>query len=252
MKLYEIVSKLKVLVNIFIPASICSDENELKDFEVKNIGLSTTATVDVIKECALNGINFLIVLDPVFYNPIDNMIPNEIGKRKKRLIEKSNLLIARVTAFNYDADFNEFKYWGLSGKWQKRTNKLVNSFVLEKSMTANEISKLIEESLKIKNIGIVGCADKPGKRISLCFSTGDIITEELFINDIIITSEINGQLIGETVRDCTCFGINKALIVIPRNASEKAGILKLGKFITDSFPETNCKYIESGELYTYL
>ena len=247
MKLYEIVSKLKVLVNIFIPASICSDENKLNNFEIKNIGISTTATVDVIKKCALNGINFLIVLDPVFYNPIDNMIPNEIGKRKKRLIEKNNLLIARATAFNYNADFNEFKYWGLSG-----TNKLVNSFVLEKSMTANEISKLIEESLKIKNIGIVGCVDKPGKRISLCFSTGDIITEELFINDIIITSEINGQLIGETVRDCTLFGINKALIVIPRNASERAGISELSKFITDSFPETNCKYIESGQLYTYL
>lgn len=252
MKLHEIVYKLKLLVNFFIPTTICPDENELKDFEIKNIGISTTATVDVIKESALSGINFLIVFDPIFYNSIDNVIPNEIAKRKKRLIEKNNLLIARATAFNYNADFNEFKYWGLSGKWQKRTNPLVNSFVLEKPMTANEVSKLIEESLKIKNIKIVGCADKPGKRISLCFSTGDIITEELFINDIIITSEINGQLIGETVRDCTLFGINKALIVIPRNASERAGISELSKFITDSFPEMNCKYIESGELYTYL
>ena len=52
MKLYEIVSKLKVLVNIFIPASICSDENKLNNFEIKNIGISTTATVDVIKKCA--------------------------------------------------------------------------------------------------------------------------------------------------------------------------------------------------------
>lgn len=88
MKLFEVIFKLKLLVNIFIPQVICSDENKLDNFEIKNIGISTTATVDVIKECALNGINFLIVLDPVFYNPIDNMIPNEIGKRKKGLLKK--------------------------------------------------------------------------------------------------------------------------------------------------------------------
>lgn len=110
MKLYEIISKIKLLAEVFIPKAICADERMLENFDVNNIGISQAATFGVIGKCIKESINFLIVCEPIFYNPTDIIIPNEIAKKKKRLITNNNIIIARLGNFNYDENFNEFKY----------------------------------------------------------------------------------------------------------------------------------------------
>lgn len=251
MKLYELINTIKLLANVFLPKTIGIDKVNFENFDVKSIGISRTATVAVIKKCIEEKKNLLIVCEPIFYNLLDDTIPNEIAVKKKKLIENNNIIILRLSNFNYTESFNEFKHWGLSGEWQKRTNPSVNSFIFEKPLTAIQIARTLEASLKIKHIKIVGCADEPGKRISACFATEQLVLEELFYNGFIVSSESNKQLIVEIINDCADFGINKALILIPHSVSKGAGMTYLCDFIQYQFQNINCKYIECGEMYKY-
>lgn len=110
---------------------------------------------------------------------------------------------------------------------------------------------MMEKKLNVEHIKIIGCIDKPGKNISLCFSAEKYISDELFKNDFIISSEISEQIIGENIRDCAELGINKSLIVIPHSIIKLAGLIKLRTFMSEQFPSISSRYIECTELYSY-
>ena len=65
------------------------------DNEVSGVCISMFATPEVIKKCTDRNINFLIVHEPVFYNHMDDHIPNKLAELKKEFIEKSGITIAR-------------------------------------------------------------------------------------------------------------------------------------------------------------
>ena len=224
------------------------------DNEIKKVGITMFPTVDVIKYCARNGINFLITHESIYYSHRDDSIPNEIAQKKKELAEENGLTIARFHDFPHNAvpDMicaGELKYLGLKGKWTKGKYFAVNNFLLDEPVTAAELARTIGEKLDLRHVRTAGCTDKPGRKIACCFGTPGHIEEELFENDFVLTGEICEWSVGELARDCAQLGLNKAIIVLSHIGSERAGMMYLNDLINERIPGICCEYIECGEVY---
>lgn len=224
--------------------------------EITKVGVSMFATPQVIDECVKNNINFLIVHEPVFYNHWDDKLPNDLAKEKKTLIEKSKVTIARYHDYAHIIDKDlicegELKYAGLKGEKIHIGTVAVNRFKSDEELTAKELAVLLEKNLGIKHIRIAGEPNKKGSRISCCFGTPGHLAEELRDNDFVLTGEICEWEIGEMARDYAQLGRNKAVLVMGHIGSERAGMMLLADIIKQKHPETDVRYIECGEVYSY-
>ncbi len=226
------------------------------DSEISGVGVSMFATPDVLKKCAEQNINFLIVHEPMFYNHWDDHIPNETAESKKRLAESLGITVARyhdhAHIINNDMIYEgEIKYSGLIGKKIKTGIFGVNRFELDEPLTAKELASVLEKNLGIKHIKIAGCCDKKGKMISCCFGTPGHVAEEMENSDFVLTGEICEWEMGETARDYAQLGYNKALLVMGHIGSERAGMMYFTDILKEKYPGLNVEYIECGEVYSY-
>ncbi len=65
------------------------------DEEIKNVGTAMFATPDVIARAKANGVNFLIIHEPLFYTHFDKEMPYELCFKKKKLIEDAGITVFR-------------------------------------------------------------------------------------------------------------------------------------------------------------
>lgn len=226
------------------------------DNEVSGVCISMFATPEVIKKCTDRNINFLIVHEPVFYNHMDDHIPNKLAELKKEFIEKSGITIARYHDHAHipgnDLIYEgEIKYSKLVGRKIITDMFAVNRFELDEALTAKELAAELEKNLEIKHIKIAGCCDKKGKKIGCCFGTPGHVAEELAYNDFVLTGEICEWEVGEMARDYAQLGYNKAVLVMGHIGSERAGMVYLADILKKKHPELNINYIECEEVYSY-
>ena len=226
------------------------------DAEIRGIGISMFATPDVIRACAKNGYNFLIVHEPTYYNHWDDAIPYAVGEEKRRLIEECGLTIVRfhdhAHSMQPDLIFNgEMRALDLKGHSEPTEFFGTNDYVLDEPMTARELAAHIERKLGIRHVRIAGCADKRGRRISCSFGTPGHIAEALERDDFVLTGEICEWAEGQLVRDYAQLGYNKAILVMGHIGSERDGMRRLAELLREKYPELPAEYLECGEVYQY-
>ena len=224
--------------------------------EISGVGVSMFATPEVLRKCHEENINFLIVHEPVFYNHNDDCLPNKTAEEKKKLIDDLNVTIVRYHNHAHirgnDAIYEgEIRYSELEGQRIITDKFAKNQFRLKEPMTAKELAKKLEQTLGIKHIKIAGEANRKGSRISCCFGTPGQVAEQLYENDFILTGEICEWELGETLRDLSQLGYNKAVLVMGHIGSERAGMMYLTDILKEKHPELYIKYIECGEVYSY-
>ena len=258
MKIYELFKELKDMAPGFNPKETC-DTYKIGDgeAEIKNVGVSMFATPEVIRKCAADGINFLIVHEPMFYNHYDKEISNKIGYEKENLIEKTGLTVVRFHDYAHAANPDLIaegmtKYMRLPGECNlNKNNGGTDEVILNEPMTALELAAYVEKNLNIRHIRVAGCTDKKGKRIACCFGTPGGVVEKLEDYDFVLTGEICEWCVGEIVRDYAQLGQTKAILVMGHVGSERAGMIHIADILKEKHPELNIKYIESEELYSY-
>ena len=226
------------------------------DSEIKGVGVSMFATPEVIKKCTDNGINFLIVHEPVYYNHFDDEIPNETARMKKEFLDGSGVTVARyhdhAHMTNNDLIYTgEIKYSGLLGEKILCNKPAITRYLLDKPMTSKELAALLEKNLGIKHIRIAGCTDKPGRKVSCCFGTPNSTYEEFDESDFILIGEVCEWRLAEMARDCAQLGVNKAVLVMGHIGSERDGMKLLADILKERHPELAVSYIECGEVYSY-
>lgn len=258
MKISELFEELKNMAPKFKPDKTCDTyKSGNGDDVIGKVGVSMFATPDIIRKCKDNGINFLIVHEPTFYNHFDSEIPNKIGLEKKTLIEKAGVTIVRFHDFAHMADTDlisegMLKYMQLPGecKLEKRHGGM-DEVILDTPMTATELAEYIENKLNIKHIKIAGCNDKKGQRIACCFGTPGGVTEALDEYDFVLTGEICEWRDGEIARDYAQLGYTKAILVMGHIGSERAGMMHIADILKSRHPELCIEYMECGEVYSY-
>ena len=118
-------------------------------------------------------------------------------------------------------------------------------------MSANELAALFREKIGVKHIRIAGNGEFKGKRIGACFGmpagVPEILTDEK--TDFVMIGEACEYRLCEFARDAAELGINKAMIVLGHEGSERSGMKYLAKLMSEKHPELKIEYVECGEVY---
>ncbi|MBQ2809386.1 MAG: Nif3-like dinuclear metal center hexameric protein [Clostridia bacterium] len=223
--------------------------------EIKRVGVTMFATVDVIREAMEWGADMLIVHEPTYYDHMENLVESPVIDAKRALIEKSGIVIYRYHDRMHHRPIDqipegEIYYMGLKGKMEKTQYSASYTFDCDTPITATELCEIMKNELGIKHLRVAGELNKKATRLALCFGTPggvyDLLRDESI--QIVMTGEACEWMLAEYARDASALGFNKTLIVMGHIPSERDGMRLLAKRLDESMP-IEIKYIECGEVY---
>lgn len=226
------------------------------DKELTGVGVTMFATPEVIREAAKQGLNLLIVHEPLCYDHMDSCVPFDIGYEKYKLLDEYGITVFRFHDYAHSLDPDlifegQTSCMKLSGRAEKGRYYGVNRFVLDKEMTARELARHLENRLHIRHVRIAGSADRKGRYLSCCFGAPGHTGEELAETDFVLTGELCEWREGELARDYAQLGYNKAILVMGHVGSERDGMRLLADRLSQRHADLSVRYLECGELYSY-
>lgn len=223
--------------------------------EIKSIGVTMFATVDVVKQAMAQGIDMLIVHEPTYYDHMDIRIETPVTSAKKKLIDESGMVIYRyhdnMHFRNVDqVPEGEIHYLGLKGTLESTPYSASYIFTCDEPITATHLAEIMKNDLGIKHLRIAGELNKESTRLAACFGTPSGVFELLCDDsiEIVMTGEACEWKLAEYARDAAALGFNKTLMVMGHIPSERDGMRLLCKRMREKFPVT-VTYIECGEVY---
>ncbi len=258
MKINELISELRALAALPVNEEKTVDVIKVGDgeAEISKVGVAMFATPSVIRAASEQGVNFLIVHEPLFYTHRDTEMPYAQCLEKKAMLEQAGLTVFRFHDYAHSTEPDliyegELLYSGLSGSYERGRFFAINHFILDEEMTTVELAKRLEASLGARNFRIVGDRENKVKRISCCFGTPGHLFEEIDECDVVLTGEICEWGIGEYVRDAAELGKKKSMIVMGHINSEKCGMKLLFERLKLAHPELSPEYFDCGDVYSY-
>lgn len=256
MKAYEIMNRI---VGEEFYASHPDTVDVLKigdaDCEVWRIALCHMATPDVIRAAAAWGADMLITHEPLFYNHTDEYTPWIMTERKRALLEEAGFPVFRYHDSMHFRDEDEIGAAFIARTGLRGTFDGALGFVADEPVSAADLSRLIERTLDIRHVRIVGDADTPTRGITLALGArgGGAVTEMLTSPDIGIA--VYGELCEwadcEPVRDAAQLGMAKALIILGHTASERFGMEWKAESIDGVYDGAEAKYFDCGDIYSF-
>lgn len=220
------------------------------------IAVTCFPSVNSLRSAADWGAELMITHEPLFYNHSDVFSDNLVSNEKKRLLTESKMTVWRwhdhAHAAVPDAINEGIRTVLGSGEYEERDIGLyrpARRYKLDTPLTAREILR------RIGNQGnIVGCADKPMSRLSLCCG----FAQEQTIKCEIASGEVDAVIAGETlqwnaaeyVRDAYQLGYELALILGGHSVTEEFGMKLLSERLKTKFPECEVKFFSSGAPFT--
>jgi putative NIF3 family GTP cyclohydrolase 1 type 2 len=224
--------------------------------ELTGVVVTMWATPNVIRRAAELRANLIITHEPTFYDDNDKPLDNPVDKAKHELILNSGVVIFRYhTAMHrFTPDLipaGAFYYLGLEGELSKTKYFGSSIFTLKEPISANEIADLFKEKLGVKHIRIAGNGDFKAKTIGACLGSPAGVFEILRDDntDVVLVGEAREYTQCEYARDAAELGINKAVVTLGHEGSERAGMRYLAKLLSDKHPELQIDYVECGEVY---
>ena len=259
MKIREVIDDMRVWNGLEFSSNQTVDKYLVGDMdaEVKKVGVTMFASIEVIKKAIEEGINLLIVHEPTFYSNEETVdLNNPVHRAKKELLES-----AGITVFRYHdhphcmkedlIDISTIKYSGLKGEITGKPYWAVTEFVLDEALTGAELRDALKNNLNAQWSRIAGEMNKKGKVVAFACGTPGHIMELLLDDrtDFIVTGEVCEWIYGEFVRDLAAIGKNKALIIMGHCRSEYAGMIEVSRLLQEKFPQLPILHIESGDVY---
>lgn len=226
------------------------------EVELTGVAVTMWATPNVIRQATELGANLIITHEPTFYDDNDKPRDNPVDRAKAELIEKSGVVIYRYHTMMHKflpdlIPTGAFYYLGIEGEFTPTEYFGSSIFKLKTPLSANEIAALFKERLGVRHIRIAGNGDFKGSTVGACLGMPggvfEILTDEK--TDIVLVGEACEFHQCEYARDAMELGINKAMVVLGHEGSERAGMMYLAKLLSESHPELKIDYLECGEVY---
>ncbi len=224
--------------------------------ELKRVGITMHATVDVLRQVKEKGIDLLIVHEPTFYADDERVMDNPTFKEKFDLIESTGVVIYRFHDHQHKVRPDMITEGGLRalGIIPEVINETPYyasyTITLDEELTALEMAEKIKKNFGLSHIRICGSLNKKCKNVAVCFGTPGGLFELISSDDIdmMLTGEIIEWQIGEYARDADALGHTKSVLVMGHIGSEKEGMRLLYEKLKDD-TRVSVEYIECGEVY---
>lgn len=235
-------------------------------------GIVTTcwATVDVIRQAAMQGANLIIVHEALFWNHGDHQdwlkeTQNKTYEIKTRLLDEHRIVVWRFHDYIHSGiPLNETVYadgifTGVAHKlrWSTFIDPSSMRFLLPK-ITVKELAHHIISTLHLNGARILGNPDAVVEKICIPYhilgdARREIIAADKGEVDCFLTMEAVDFTLSEYIRDAAMTGQNKAIISIGHFNLEEYGMEYLLTYIHKAIKtEIPCRFIQSGDMYQYV
>lgn len=245
-----------------------------RNAEVIKIGTTFMATVDVIKEAAEKGINFIITHEPTWFTGADDTkwVENDpVYLEKKKLIEENNIAIWRFHDHMHmgseDGIYRGFEKeydWGKYRIPAEDTGDMMDKFggcyeIPEVSL--RELCKFFKEKSEMQVVQIVGDPDMKVRRVAVLVGGGSLglgiehMPMELMHRkniDLAICGDITEWTLSAYVRDAAQLGMKKGMLVLGHERSEEPGMKYLPEWLQSIVGDIEVEFLDAKEPFIYL
>lgn len=286
MTVQELIGRIKDKTGVQIPEDKTCDQlmTGSPDMEVKKIGSTFMATVDVVREAARQGINFIITHEPTWFNGTDRTewaAEDPVYLEKKKLIEENHIAIWRFHDHmhmghadeiymgferefgwsGYRAEIADTERYGEKDPTKEEFWKHFGAVYQIPRTTLRELCAFFKEKAGMDVIQIVGNPDMEVKKVSVLVGGGslglgreEVPMIQMFREDVdvAICGDITEWTLPAYVRDAAMMGMNKGMLVLGHERSEEWGMKYLPEWleaISDGIPAV---FLDAGEPFGYL
>lgn len=286
MTVQEMIDRIKDKTGVQIPMDKTCDQLMAgdPDMEVKKIGSTFMATVDVIREAAKQGVNFIITHEPTWFNGIDRtewVKEDPVYLEKKKLIDENHIAIWRFhdhmhmghadeiymgfeKEFGWDSyrmEITELGRYGEDGPEQAQFWKNFGAVYQIPKTTLKELGIFFKERAGMDVIQIVGNPDMDVERVSVLVGGGSLglgreeapMVQMFKENvDVAICGDITEWTLSAYVRDAAMMGMNKGMLVLGHERSEEWGMKYLPEWLESICDGIPVIFLDAGEPFSYL
>ncbi len=247
------------------------------DSEVQKIAVTFMATVDVIREAAAQGVNFIITHEPTWFtgkDEIDWLQGDPVYLQKKKLIEDTGMNIWRFhDHMHFDADDGIFRGFDTETGWGDyhmppdedapffRKGKKNDSCYQIPKTTLGELAAFFKKRFSMPYIRILGDPAMAVERVSVLLGGGSLGlgSEQMPMElmrarnlDVILCGEVTEWTLPAYVRDAWQLGMSKALLILGHERSEEPGMKHLGPWLTSITGDIPVLFVDAKEPFTTL
>jgi putative NIF3 family GTP cyclohydrolase 1 type 2 len=251
----EVVARIRK--NIGIPwRTPTSDTFKIGDPDVPITGITTTfmSTLDVLKRSAAAGHNFVITHEPTFWSADDvvkDLRDDPLYRYKVDFIEKNRMVVWRFHD-NWHARHPDgiFAGWDRTMGWDGYAvsdgSRGSHQYLLPET-TVEQIAKEMQSKLKVRSARIVG---DPKMKVTRVGNAGHYISQCMEVLpkvDALIVFESREWEAAEYLRDAVAAGEKKALIQLPHEGGEEAGMDECARWLRPFISEVPIGFIPAGD-----
>ncbi len=286
MTVQELIQRIKGKTGIDLPEEQTCDRLMTGEpgMEVKKIGCTFMATVDVIRAAAAQGVNMIITHEPTWFTGNDRtdwVAKDPVYLEKKKLIEDNGIAIWRFhdhmhgghqdeiyAGFEKEFGWEKYrvsigdpeKYQGIDPK-QAGFFKHFGAVYEIPETTLRGLCVYFRKAAGMDVIQIVGKPDMPVKRVSVLVGGGSLglgIEEAPMIQmerenvDVAICGDITEWTLSAYVRDAAMLGKNKGMLMLGHERSEEWGMKYLPEWLTSISEGIPAVFLDAGEPFSYL
>lgn len=254
------------------------------DMEVRKIGSTFMATVDVIREAAAQGVNFIITHEPTWFSGSDMtqwVQDDPVYLEKKKLIEKYHMAIWRYhdhmhmgledqiyTGFEEEFGWKQYRVMVTDTERYGETEADAEQFWTQyggiyqlPKTTLRELADFFKESAHMDVVQIVGNPDMPVERVSVLVGGGSLglgREEAPMIQmfkeniDVAVCGDITEWTLSAYVRDAAMMGMNKGMLVLGHERSEEWGMKYLTGWVQSITGGIPTVFLSAGEPFSYI
>ena len=236
------------------------------DTEVTGVAATFMATVEVVRQAAAAGCNFIVTHEPTYFNGwdrLDWLADDPVYHAKKSLIETSGITVWRYHDHMHMGD-GDLIYDGLLEQlgWQPYlvTGRPDPHVYVIPPTPLPDLVAFFADKLGMTGIRIVGKPDLVASRVGILVGGGSLglgdevmparlMREENI--DVMVCGEITEWTLAAYVRDAAALGFNKAMIIVGHERSEEPGMKVLAETLRPLLPGVPVTFIDSGEPFVY-
>lgn len=252
----EVVSRIQKNVGVTWRTPT-ADDFKAGDPDVPVTGITTTfmSTLDVLERSVAAGNNFIITHEPTFWSANDEVAvlrDDPLYKTKLDFIRSNRLVVWRFHDqwhAHRPAD-GIFTGWNKAVGWESYAvtgdTPFRHEYVIPET-TLESVARDLASKLQVRSVRIVG---DPQTKIRRVGNAGHYIAQclQLLPNvDLILTFECREWEAAEYIRDAIASGQKKALIQLPHEGGEEAGMDECARWLQTFVTEVPVKFIPSGD-----
>ena len=245
--------------------------------EVRRIGSTFMATVDVIRRAIEEKVDLIITHEPTWFTGGDSLEwvgDDPVYLAKKKLVDESGIAIWRFHDYMHFAREDGI-YRGFDRQTGWRFYRMPSLPADQAVMpgirfdgcyeipetTLRGLASFLQTTFHMPDIRYIGDPDMPVRRVGVLPGGGSLglgieqMPMQLMARrnlDVLLCGDLTEWTLPAYVRDAYQMGMNRAIIVLGHERSEEPGMKYLGDWLSFLLPDLPVVFLDAEEPFSYF